>query len=90
MRADVREGRYVPPLRRASWSTAGERAKLVWLTQKAALEGWVQEFRGDLGTALTDVVLYRHFNGRVQAASFGIGADQTFVSYLLRVFQHPG
>lgn len=24
--------------------------------QKAALEGWVQEFRGDLGTALTDVV----------------------------------
>ena len=24
--------------------------------QKAALEGWVQEYRGDLGTALTDVV----------------------------------
>jgi nicotinate phosphoribosyltransferase len=24
--------------------------------QRAALEGWVQEFRGDLGTALTDVV----------------------------------
>lgn len=24
--------------------------------QKAALEGWVQEFRGDLGTALTDVI----------------------------------
>jgi nicotinate phosphoribosyltransferase len=24
--------------------------------QKAALEGWVQEFRGDLGIALTDVV----------------------------------
>lgn len=24
--------------------------------QKCALEGWVQEFRGDLGTALTDVV----------------------------------
>lgn len=24
--------------------------------QKAALEGWVQEFRGELGTALTDVV----------------------------------
>ncbi|RYZ01894.1 MAG: nicotinate phosphoribosyltransferase [Myxococcales bacterium] len=24
--------------------------------QKAALEGWVQEYRGDLGTALTDVI----------------------------------
>jgi nicotinate phosphoribosyltransferase len=24
--------------------------------QKASLEGWVQEFRGDLGTALTDVI----------------------------------
>jgi nicotinate phosphoribosyltransferase len=24
--------------------------------QRAALEGWVQEYRGDLGTALTDVV----------------------------------
>src|SRR5690606_2459626 len=24
--------------------------------QKAALEAWVQEYRGDLGTALTDVV----------------------------------
>ena len=24
--------------------------------QKAALEDWVQEYRGDLGTALTDVV----------------------------------
>lgn len=26
------------------------------LSQKAALEAWVQEYRGDLGTALTDVV----------------------------------
>jgi nicotinate phosphoribosyltransferase len=26
------------------------------LSQKAALEGWVQEYRGDLGVALTDVV----------------------------------
>ncbi|WP_431100063.1 nicotinate phosphoribosyltransferase [Roseateles noduli] len=26
------------------------------LSQKAALEGWVQEFRGDLGIALTDVI----------------------------------
>jgi nicotinate phosphoribosyltransferase len=26
------------------------------MSQKAALEGWVQEYRGDLGTALTDVV----------------------------------
>lgn len=159
-------------------------------SQKAALEGWVQEFRGDLGIALTDVVgmdaflrdfdlyfaklfdglrhdsgdpiswgekaiahyqslridpstrrlvfsdsldlpraieLYRHFNGRVQTA-FGIGTNltndtpdqplnlvmkmvscngqpvaklsdapgktlctnQTFVSYLRQVFQHPG
>jgi nicotinate phosphoribosyltransferase len=158
-------------------------------SQKAALEGWVQEFRGDLGIALTDVVgmdaflrdfdlyfaklfdglrhdsgdpvawgekaiahyqklridpstrrlvfsdsldvpraieLYRHFSGRVQTA-FGIGTnltndttvkplnlvmkivscngqpvaklsdspgktlctDETFVSYLRQVFQHP-
>jgi nicotinate phosphoribosyltransferase len=158
-------------------------------SQKAALEGWVQEFRGDLGIALTDVVgmdaflrdfdlyfaklfdglrhdsgdpvvwgekaiahyqklridpstrrlvfsdsldlpraieLYRHFSGRVQTA-FGIGTnlsndtpdkplnlvmkivacngqpvaklsdspgktlctDETYVSYLRQVFQHP-
>lgn len=29
--------------------------------QKAALEGWVQEYRGDLGTALTDVVGMKAF-----------------------------
>ena len=29
--------------------------------QKAALEDWVQEYRGDLGTALTDVVGMRAF-----------------------------
>ena len=29
--------------------------------QKAALEGWVQEFRGDLGYALTDVITYDAF-----------------------------
>lgn len=29
--------------------------------QKAALEGWVQEFRGHLGTALTDVITYDAF-----------------------------
>jgi nicotinate phosphoribosyltransferase len=29
--------------------------------QKAALEGWVQEFRGNLGIALTDVITYDAF-----------------------------
>lgn len=31
--------------------------------QKAALEGWVQEYRGDLGTALTDVISMDAFLG---------------------------
>ena len=58
--------------------------------QRAALEDWVQEYRGDLGVALTDVVgmdaflgdfdrsiaLYDHFADRTQLG-FGIGTNLT-------------
>ncbi|PIM53829.1 nicotinate phosphoribosyltransferase [Roseateles chitinivorans] len=36
-----------------TWQAVGVQLRL---SQRAALEGWVQEFRGDLGIALTDVI----------------------------------
>ena len=62
--------------------------------QKAALEDWVQEYRGDLGTALTDVVgmdafladFDLYFAKLSDSPGKTLCEDETFLAYLRQVF----